>query len=355
MLLSLIAVLAILTPQNGAEVPTLRAGQKTYFTTARPERFRLMDTPSERVRLFSFGAVQEPVRLAWSGTETDVCTLTIAPEGGERQSFALTNRSEAYVTNLELGRKYDWSVTTASGRAVSASFVTEPDAPRLLRADGVGNFRDLGGWKTLDGRRVRENRILRSAGLRFSTKSEGGVFSSKVRLGKRRVTDEGLATLRDEFKIRTDLELRTRQETAGMETTLLGPDVRWCNISFAAYDFIDNSVRGREPLAKIFRVLTDESSYPILMHCSGGRDRTGTLAFLLNGLLGVPEDDLCRDWEASIFSDQSAGFTSDRIRRLLDYLRTYPGDTVNARIEAFVRSCGIPATDIEKFRQLMLE
>ena len=79
------------------------------------------------------------------------------------------------------------------------------------------------------------------------------------------------------------------------------------------------------------------------------------MAFLLNGLLGVSEDDLLRDWEYSVFCDQGASFNSGRIRRLLGYLETLPGSTVNERIESYVRSCGITDAEIAAFRDLMLE
>ena len=352
---AVLSALAILAPQDGARVPTLKDGHKAYLSGARAERWLRMDNAADRAKIFAMGAAQKPLHVEWSGETNAVYELTVTPDGGKTEVFSLTNRTDAYLTNLSLGKKYVWSVrAVGSDEKASASFETEPDAPRLLRAGGVGNFRDLGGWRTTDGKRVREDRIYRSAGLRASSKVEGGFFRKKVRLGDRRVTDAGISTLRDDFRIRTDLELRTPQETAGMAGTVLGPDVQWSCISFAAYDFIDNSVRGREPFAQIFRIFTKEENYPVLMHCSGGRDRTGTLAFLLNGLLGVPEDDLCRDWEASIFSDTGMKFTSDRIQRLLDYLKKMPGETLKDRIEAYVRSCGITADEIAAFRALML-
>ena len=89
------------------------------------------------------------------------------------------------------------------------------------------------------------------------------------------------------------------------------------------------------------------------MHCAGGHDRTGTLAFLLNGLLGVEEDDLCRDWEASVFSDAGMKFSSDCIVRLLGYLKTMPGSTLQERIEAYVKGCGVTDAEIAAFRAIM--
>ena len=352
----LLAALTVVSPADGETVPTLRPGQKTYLAGARSERFVRLDNAAERVKLFRMGASQMPVKLEWAGATNAVYELTIGSDGGEEETFVLTNRTNAYVTNLNLARTYRWMVRCLDTEEfASSSFATEPSAPRLLRADGVRNFRDLGGWKTTDGKTVREDMIFRSAGLRNSSKSSGGFLRRKVEVGERRVTDAGLATLREDFKIKTDLELRTPQETAGMAGTLLGPDVRWENVSFAAYGFIDNSIRGREPFAKIFRLFTKSENYPILMHCSGGRDRTGTLAFLLNGLLGVPEDDLCRDWEASIFSDTGMTFSSERIVQLLDYLKTMPGETMRDRVEAYVRSCGVTAEEIAAFRSIMLK
>ena len=350
-----LAALSIVAPKDGATVPTLRDGQKTYLEGKRSERFVRMDNPADRAKLFAIGSTQKPLKLEWSGATNAVYVLTIAPEGGKTDVFTLTNRTDAYVTNLELWKSYRWTVRCAGTLdEASASFTTEPDPPRFLRAGGVSNFRDLGGWRTTDGKTVRANMIFRSAGLRFSSKSKGSFFRRSIELGARRVTAAGIATLRDDFKIKSDLELRTPQETAGMTGTILGEGVGWNCISFAAYDFIDNSVRGREPFAKIFELFTKEENYPILMHCSGGRDRTGTLAFLLNGLLGVDEDDLCRDWEASIFSDQGMKFNSGNIQRLLSYLKAMPGGTLQSRIEAYARGCGISDAEIAAFRAIML-
>lgn len=353
---ALIFALTIVAPQNGATVPTLSEEQKAFLSGSRAETFLRVDNAADRKKLFSFGAHQKPVNLVWDGPTNAVYELSIVRDGNEEETFVLTNRVNVHMTNLQIGSCYHWMIREmATGESASSSFLTEENAPRLLRAGGVSNFRDLGGWRTDVGKRVRENMIFRSAGLRDSSKSTGGFLRKKVVLGDRRVTDEGIAVLRGDFKIKTDLELRTQQETAGMNGSVLGGDVKWQCVSLAAYSLIDNPLRGREPMAKVFRIFTKRENYPILMHCSGGRDRTGTLAFLLNGVLGVSADDLCHDWTASVFSDFGMKFTSDRIQSLIDYLNTLPGNSLKERIERYFMSCGVTADEINAFRSVMIE
>ena len=354
----ILAALSIVAPTDGATVPTLRDSQKAYLSDSRKERFAALEDVQARQRLVAGGATQRPLRLAWTGETNAVYELTVIRDGGDRQVFSITNRLEAYVTNLELGAKYLWSVAVAgdSEDEAHATFSTEPTAPRIIRAGGVYNMRDLGGWTGLKGRRVRQNMVFRSAGLRFSARRKGGsLFGGTYEPGGMRITPEGIATLRDEFGIRTDLELRNQQEAACMTSSVLGPQAKWVHVPFAAYDFIDNPVRGREPFVDIFRTFLDEKNYPILFHCSGGRDRTGTVAFLLNGILGVGDDDLCRDWEATAFSEESVKFGPDRLGRLLRYLEGLGGKTMAERCERYALSCGITKAELETFRRIMLE
>lgn len=350
-----LAALSLTAPEEGSVVPVLRDGQRAYMALPRAERFQLMDTPAERIRLASDGEVQPPLELRWEAPSNAVSEVVVDfADGGAPQSVTLTNRTSVRVTNLESGRAYRWTVRCADEEA-SATFVTAGDLPRLLRCGGVANFRDLGGWRTADGRRVRQGMVFRSAGLRDNASRSSDLLFSKSVPGANRVTPAGVRALREEFDIRTDIELRSDQEAGFMVSSVLGPDVAWARIPFAAYDFIDEDGRGRRAFAALFRLFLRRDGYPVLFHCSGGRDRTGTLAFLLNGLLGVSEDDLCRDWEATIFGETSGKFSSDRIRRLLDYLKIFDGDTIGERIAAYARACGIGDAEIAAFRDIMLE
>ena len=274
-------------------------------------------------------SAQKPLRLAWDGpTSNVVYLLSIVREGADPQVFSLSNRVDAWVANLEAASRFDWSVRAAGTLdSAAAHFVTKNELPRRLFAEGVVNFRDFGGWRTADGRAVRQGMLLGSAALHP------------------RATAAGLATLRTDFAIRTDIDLRPSREFLQMKCSALGEGVRWKNVPFDSGKRIDDAVRGREPFARIFGLLTEKRNYPVIFQDADDSARTDTLAFLLNGLLGVSEADLRRNWSSS----------ASALEGLLTSLRAFPGATLQARIAAYARGCGIEASEIETFRSLMLE
>ena len=85
----------------------------------------------------------------------------------------------------------------------TASFTTEDLPPRWITLEGkAGNMRDLGSWKTLDGRRIRQGMIYRGTGLNNSSVNGD-------RIGRSRLTVEDVSYMKDVLGIKTDLDLRT--------------------------------------------------------------------------------------------------------------------------------------------------
>lgn len=207
--------------------------------------------------------------------------------------------------------------------------------PRWYGGEGVRNFRDIGGWTGLDGRRVRMGRIFRTA--HFG-----------------RVKDP--AALLRECPIRTDLDLRHGKEIADLEgRSPLGDAVALRNASMPAYSGYD-SPKTRARFAKVFRLFLDERNYPIAVHCAKGADRTGCVVCILNGLLGVSEDDLVLDWELTAFFNPNPKFAhGKRIDVFLETIRKEPGATLADKFAAYVKGCGFTDADVAKFRSLMLE
>jgi len=175
------------------------------------------------------------------------------------------------------------------------------------------------------------------------------------RKGKSRVTAEGRAIFLDRYGVKSDIDLRSDGECWGMKGSPLGPSVKWFHYSSSAYAGM-HVKQGKQQFAKVFRVFLDENNYPIIFHCIAGQDRTGAVAFILNGLLGVAEEELYLDWEATGFWNQKTSLRhATRLDKLVAGFRKLPGKDLNEQIENYVLSCGFTRDDIEKFRSIMLE
>ena len=155
--------------------------------------------------------------------------------------------------------------------------------------------------------------------------------------------------------IKSDIDLRSDGECWGMKGSPLGDTVTWYHYSSGAYGGMQTSF-GRGAFTNVFKVFLDEKNYPIDFHCIAGQDRTGAVAFIINGLLGVDEEELYRDWESTGFWNPSPAFNH---KRLFDHLyagfKKWPGKTINERIEAYVLSLGFTKADIDHLRDIMLE
>ena len=203
--------------------------------------------------------------------------------------------------------------------------------------DGVFNFRDLGGKTGLDGRRVRTGVLYRSA--RFD-----------------QVTDAGRRRIVGELGVRTDLDLRRKSELVVKDASPLGDGVRFELTPIPLYDGIFTK-DGRAAFARALKVAMDERNWPLAFHCKTGKDRTGTLAFVLLTLLGVDEETICLDWELTAFHvpELSRLSHAPRYDRLLAGFMELSGATLREKVEGYVHSLGISEKEISEFRERMLE
>jgi len=287
---------------------------------------------------------QRVVPLEWTGNAKEKYTVRITDKATGAVVLEETVKGNKYrVDSLQIGRTYCWSVTNTTDRG---EFTIAAEPPRLVYMPSVGNSRDLGGWVGLNGRRVRQGRLYRSAML------EG------IRDGKRssKVKPEDAALILRRFGIKTELDLRSEDEVKGIDSSVLGPTVKWVNIHGGFYEGALGD-RGKKENREIFTLLMDESRYPIVYHCAAGQDRTGTLSFWLNGLLGVSEDDLFKDWEMSGLANPKPKFVHEKcIDKFVTTLKkTYPAPTIRETCEQFARACGITDEEIARFRKMMLE
>ncbi|MBR2335296.1 MAG: tyrosine-protein phosphatase [Clostridia bacterium] len=286
----------------------------------------------------------EAITFEWIRGEAEDYTLIISESIDMSNPITYTaKRSEdsfymrIKVNNLKASTTYYWQVKAGDQISNMACFTTA-DYPRFIFTEKISNFRDIGGYVTLDGYRVKQGIAYRSAQLEAA--SENDKQTIKMLLG-----------------IKTDLDLRGQSTVSP-----LGSDIRVIPISIQWYTGVfENENHGSFRNAISQFAIRD--NYPMLYHCAIGRDRTGTVTTTILALLGVEEEMLIREYLLSFNSvsgnsDGVPGSTMvNNIKSFINGLKAY-GDsdaTLAEHTEAFLLEIGITAEEIQAIRDILLE
>ena len=186
----------------------------------------------------------------------------------------------------------------------------------------IFNFRDIGGYRTADGRAVARGLVYRGAS--FDRSTDSAAHRLLVRLGIRRVID-----------------LREPSEVTQPAPTGVGHLHIPFLVSMVDRDFqpIDRSppgtaeryhkylMEGKAGVLEVLRRLTTSRAEPTLVHCAAGRDRTGIVVACLLSALDVPDEHIALDYAASMVMDDDEGRRAhpDNILHLLRIIRERHG------------------------------
>ena len=264
----------------------------------------------------------------------------------------LVNTNSLTLSHLFTGTKYYWQVIyTEMGSDGDSNFqlvaprsFSTAESPRCLEIEGVSNTRDIGGIIAQNGYRIKQGMIYR-----------GGKLEN--------ITDEGKAFFLNYVGIKTDLDLRTPGEGGAGGKSPLGSDINYVNIDGRYYVGSKGitTEQGKELFAQEIRLFADPDNYPIYIHCSLGRDRTGTLAFVIEGLLGVNKNRLIMDYELSVFSvtgtadNASISAIKNNILETYNYINSCSGKSFQEKTENYLLSIGITEEEIQTIKDLLLE
>ena len=257
------------------------------------------------------------------------------------------------LTNLVPGREYHYKVTASSGSKVVAqgSFKTKGLLHQVYFEPRGRNGRDLGGWKGLGGKTVAYRKLFRGGAIHGS-----------------RTNSTGKAEMRAQG-IKAEVDLRESSDVPSKSP--LGEDIAFFAPGFdKGYNTMirDNKPKVKETFCFVVQCLRENK--PVYFHCAAGRDRTGTLAVLLEGALGVGESDMAKDYELTYFSPEEWSMSTDddgnsyygHIRTTYSYksirktiFKETDSGTYQERIVKYLLQIGVPQKDIDDLRSIMLE
>ena len=287
-----------------------------------------------------------PVLFQWKTDRS--CSMFFLSENEDFSNAQKISVGECSIClqNLKVAQTYYWKVNDSE----TGIFRTSDAAPRWIYAEGLTNIRDQGGWKTVDGKRIRQGLIYRGSEMEWQSYRD----RDPSREPHVAITAAGLETMR-QLSIRTDLDLRI-SAFGNLQASPLGTDVDLRIIPISPYDELFQDTY-KPAVKEIFTLFANPDAYPIYYHCWGGADRTGTLAYLLNGLLGVPEEDLLLDYELT-----SLGYFGPRSRDL-DYFVRFeealracdPSGTAQTRSRQFLLSCDVDQETLSQSANNLLE
>ena len=171
---------------------------------------------------------------------------------------------------------------------------------RKLPFTGAHNFRDLGGYKTSDGKTVKWGKVYRSDNLHSLTDED---LKYMERLNLKSVVDFRSDEERNEEPDRltpdmTPILLPIKFEPEGV-TENLTRDLTFGNLdsSNLLRDFNIILVKEfTEEYREFFRHIVDNGGEPFLLHCTAGKDRAGFGSAMILTVLGVPREKIIEDY-----------------------------------------------------------
>jgi protein-tyrosine phosphatase len=263
---------------------------------------------------------QEALEICW---ETPLRDLDVSifmgdsPVTIDRRSPAIRvrGRNTARITELDPEVRYYFYVVPEVGPGVIT-------AERLVPLQGSWNFRDLGGYQTSNGSRVKWGQIYRSDNLSNLTDRDHTLLKN---MGLKLVCDFRTPTESNRWPDRLPdgnsigyLQLpiiHGEREFDFYYENIKKGEVKWLTEEFMINSNIRIIDEYGDTLGKVFHRLAEPESRPLVFHCAGGRDRTGVCTALILLALGVPEETVIYDYCLSeVFISKHREKINERIR-----------------------------------------
>lgn len=258
-----------------------------------------------------------PVRLEWEGGKAGSVLLSVSPFFSDARTVATDAESPVEIYNLIPGEYYYCRVLAGDGKTLRQACITPVGPLRMISTyegterprRAVYNMRDLGGWKTPGGH-IAYGKVYRGSNI---DNLNNDPYAKDLFL--------------NQLHISVDFDLR------GYKGDANDPHIE--GIQYYQLPLRKNFEGGTGQTERLYKKAIrqiigwlDEGRV-VYFHCAAGADRTGTLAFLIEALLGVSESDLSKDFEITTFDKRDKRWRIPResdlthtIGLLIPYLRS---------------------------------
>ena len=291
-----------------------------------------------------------------------------------------TTNTVVSLKNLLVNQKYYYQVQAGSAESEINSFTTG-DYPRWIDARPMFNVRDMGGYMTSSGQRIKQGLVYRGGEINNKTGWYGSQRYTDD-FGNTDTRDGHIVTQTDASKkaFREDMgmvngleiDLRSGSETNGYPATsnvcnfAIGNDISYKMLSISSY--ANGMKNNTSQIKQLFEAFAQADQHPVYYHCYGGADRTGVVGFMLGALLGMSYTDLVIDFELTSYSSNPSRNYRSHLRNgpwnewpgMVTYLKNDLGwgttKTIKQGMEEYLKSkCNVSQTTIDTIRNIMLE
>lgn len=183
-------------------------------------------------------------------------------------------------------------------------------ATRLLEVESIDNFRDIGGYKTKDGKSVKWGYFYRCANLGKMTKKDEKYledvqirtifdFRSLVEVeqekdiipnGCQYMNHSGIITMDEQVKKQGNFDVKM------LIMDLIKTPEKIDELSNFLMEGYQTMAVSSGAFSKLFEAIKNEVNVPLLFHCTAGKDRTGIGAAYILLALGVDEETVIEDY-----------------------------------------------------------
>lgn len=246
----------------------------------------------------------------------------------------------------------------------------------------LANFREVGGLQTTDEMVIKPGMLYRSADLSRLTKHDIAMFS---KLGIQTVCD--LRTTSERKSHPPKIKEHDKIVHIPMQPDSMMPS-KWTmfrmlvaeakSLSFTPImkDLYQSMLTERKKeIQQLFTLLSDEKNYPLMLHCTSGKDRTGFLSALIQLAAGVPVHIVLSEYMRSNEGVQMLVKRQERFVRMMSLYRVskkqiqpllgvqqdYLEDVLNEMMDTYgsaerylTEACEVPEAQLKAMKNILL-